>query len=75
MDLMMMIICSRGNVYARREKLYSRIEGLQTIVGRILVLEKWDETIFRYISITVSRRHLCYYNSRLRDISFTCRLT
>lgn len=40
-----------------REKLCSRISGrgitLQTIVGRIFVVEKWDEIIFRYISITV----------------------
>lgn len=39
------------------EKLCSRISGrgitLQTIVGRIFVVEKWDEIIFRYISITV----------------------
>lgn len=40
-----------------REKLCSCISGrgitLQTIVGRIFVVEKWDEIIFRYISITV----------------------
>lgn len=43
--------------FTREKFLCSRISGrgitLQTIVGRIFVVEKWDEIIFRYISITV----------------------